>query len=58
MKVKVSRKAHFNAAHRLYRKDWTEDKNNDERINQIRTCNDWDGTNKENHPEKAWLGRS
>ena len=22
MKVKVSRKAHFNAAHRLYRKDW------------------------------------
>ena len=29
MKVTVSRKAHFNAAHRLYRKDWTEDKNND-----------------------------
>lgn len=28
MKVKVSRKAHFNAAHRLYRKDWNEDKNN------------------------------
>lgn len=28
MKVKVSRKAHFNAAHRLYRKDWDEDKNN------------------------------
>lgn len=27
MKVKVSRKAHFNAAHRLYRKDWTDDKN-------------------------------
>lgn len=27
MKVKVSRKAHFNAAHRLYRKDWSEDKN-------------------------------
>lgn len=27
MKVKVSRKAHFNAAHRLYRKDWDEDKN-------------------------------
>lgn len=23
MKVTVSRKAHFNAAHRLYRKDWT-----------------------------------
>ncbi|MDF4204865.1 6-carboxytetrahydropterin synthase [Maribacter sp. SA7] len=29
MKVKVSRKAHFNAAHRLYRKDW-EDSKNDE----------------------------
>ena len=28
MKVKVSRKAHFNAAHRLYRADWEEDKNN------------------------------
>lgn len=28
MKVTVSRKAHFNAAHRLYRKDWTDDKNN------------------------------
>lgn len=27
MKVKVSRKAHFNAAHRLYRPDWSEDKN-------------------------------
>ncbi|TNJ43546.1 6-carboxytetrahydropterin synthase [Tamlana fucoidanivorans] len=27
MKVKVSRKAHFNAAHRLYRKDWDFDKN-------------------------------
>ncbi|MUH37902.1 6-carboxytetrahydropterin synthase [Zobellia amurskyensis] len=27
MKVKVSRKAHFNAAHRLYRKDWSDDKN-------------------------------
>ncbi len=27
MKVKVSRKAHFNAAHRLYRKDWTHKKN-------------------------------
>ncbi|HEX9979454.1 MAG TPA: 6-carboxytetrahydropterin synthase [Flavobacterium sp.] len=24
----VSRKAHFNAAHRLYRKDWPEEKNN------------------------------
>jgi 6-pyruvoyltetrahydropterin/6-carboxytetrahydropterin synthase len=23
MKVTISRKAHFNAAHRLYRKDWT-----------------------------------
>jgi len=28
MKVKVSRKAHFNAAHRLYRKDWDDKKNN------------------------------
>jgi 6-pyruvoyltetrahydropterin/6-carboxytetrahydropterin synthase len=28
MKVKVSRKAHFNAAHRLYRPDW-DDKTND-----------------------------
>ena len=28
MKVTVSRKAHFNAAHRLYRKDWSETKNN------------------------------
>jgi 6-pyruvoyltetrahydropterin/6-carboxytetrahydropterin synthase len=28
MKVTVSRKAHFNAAHRLFRKDWTEEKNN------------------------------
>ncbi|MGS0526816.1 6-pyruvoyl trahydropterin synthase family protein [Zobellia nedashkovskayae] len=27
MKVKVSRKAHFNAAHRLYHKDWNDDKN-------------------------------
>ena len=27
MIVTVSRKAHFNAAHRLYRKDWTDDKN-------------------------------
>ncbi len=27
MKVTVSRKAHFNAAHRLYRKDWSEDQN-------------------------------
>ena len=27
MRVKVSRKAHFNAAHRLYRKDWSEKKN-------------------------------
>ena len=29
MKVTVSRKAHFNAAHKLYRPDWT-DKKNDE----------------------------
>ena len=28
MKVKVSRMAHFNAAHRLYRKDWDDNKNN------------------------------
>lgn len=27
MKVKVSRKAHFNAAHRLFRNDWGEEKN-------------------------------
>lgn len=27
MKVKVSRKAHFNAAHRLYRADWKAEKN-------------------------------
>ena len=28
MKVTVSRKAHFNAAPRLYRKDWSDEKNN------------------------------
>lgn len=28
MKVTVSRRAHFNAAHRLYRKDWGEEQNN------------------------------
>ncbi len=27
MKVKVSRKAHFNAAHRLYRPDWSTERN-------------------------------
>ena len=27
MKVTLSRKAHFNAAHRLYRKDWSDEKN-------------------------------
>jgi len=27
MQVKVSRRAHFNAAHRLYRKDWDFEKN-------------------------------
>jgi len=27
MKVTVSRRAHFNAAHRLYRKDWSNTKN-------------------------------
>jgi len=29
MRVTVSRKAHFNAAHRLYRKDWNFEKNED-----------------------------
>jgi len=29
MQVTVSRKAHFNAAHRLYRKDWTHEKNDE-----------------------------
>lgn len=29
MIVKVSRKAHFNAAHRLYRKDWSFEKNDE-----------------------------
>jgi len=29
MRVTVSRRAHFNAAHRLYRKDWSIDKNNE-----------------------------
>lgn len=28
MKVTVSRKAHFNAAHRLYNKNWTQEQNN------------------------------
>ena len=28
MRVTVSRNAHFNAAHRLYRKDWTDEQNN------------------------------
>jgi 6-pyruvoyl-tetrahydropterin synthase len=27
MRVTLSRKAHFNAAHRLYRKDWTFEQN-------------------------------
>ncbi|MCM5664241.1 6-pyruvoyl trahydropterin synthase family protein [Galbibacter mesophilus] len=27
MRLKVSRKAHFNAAHRLFRKDWDDEKN-------------------------------
>lgn len=27
MKVTVNRRAHFNAAHRLYRKDWSDDQN-------------------------------
>ena len=29
MKVTVSRKAHFNAAHKLYRPDWTNEKNDE-----------------------------
>ena len=29
MRVTVSRKAHFNAAHRLYRPDWSNEKNDD-----------------------------
>ena len=29
MKVTVHRKAHFNAAHRLYRKDWSFEKNDE-----------------------------
>ena len=29
MKVTVSRKAHFNAAHKLYRNDWSDKKNED-----------------------------
>ena len=29
MKVTVHRKAHFNAAHRLYNKDWSDEKNQD-----------------------------
>ncbi len=28
MNVTISRKAHFNAAHRLYRKDWSDEQNN------------------------------
>ncbi len=28
MRVTVSRKAYFNAAHRLYRKDWSDEQNN------------------------------
>lgn len=28
MRVTVSRTAHFNAAHRLYRKDWSDEQNN------------------------------
>ena len=27
MKVQVNRKAHFNAAHRLFKKDWDDAKN-------------------------------
>lgn len=28
MKVTIHRKAHFNAAHRLYKKEWSDEKNN------------------------------
>ena len=28
MRITVSRSAHFNAAHRLYRKDWSDEQNN------------------------------
>ncbi|AWA29812.1 6-pyruvoyl tetrahydrobiopterin synthase [Flavobacterium magnum] len=28
MKATISRKAHFNAAHRLFRSDWTDERNN------------------------------
>ena len=34
MRVTVSRKAHFNAAHRLYRKDWSDEKNNSSSVGQ------------------------
>ncbi|MCB0510875.1 MAG: 6-carboxytetrahydropterin synthase [Bacteroidetes bacterium] len=45
MKVAVFRKAHFNAAHRLYNKAWTEDKNNE----VFGLCNNanWHGHNYE-----------
>ena len=29
MKLTISRKAHFNAAHKLYRPDWSDEKNNE-----------------------------
>lgn len=45
MKVAVFRKAHFNAAHRLYRKDWSYEKNNE----VFGLCNNpnWHGHNYE-----------
>lgn len=45
MKVAVFRKAHFNAAHRLYNKSWTEEKNNE----VFGLCNNanWHGHNYE-----------
>lgn len=45
MKVAVYRKAHFNAAHRLYRKDWSYEKNNE----VFGLCNNpnWHGHNYE-----------
>lgn len=45
MKVAVYRKAHFNAAHRLYNKSWSEEKNNE----VFGLCNNanWHGHNYE-----------
>ena len=45
MKVTVSRKAHFNAAHRLYNKSWSQEKN-DEVFGLCNNAN-WHGHNYE-----------